>query len=256
MNRLGSRLSEIQPKLQAIRRTGIAEQIASQIVNLIQSGSLEAGDRLPSERKLASQLGIGRPALREAVRALSMLGILHIQHGGGIFVSELTPDALFGPLHLYIGLDVSNLVAINEAREVIEGGIMAHIAPHFPEDLLVQLRHLVEEMDQYFSRCEEGEVDLERVQQDAQEFRRIIGLGIHNPILLRSLEGIDVLSAAVRSRLDGWSGSWEWLMESHRKILAALEGHDSTAAQEAVVAHIRTIDAFCQDNFNNQQGQK
>lgn len=227
--------------LQPIRRTSIAEQVAAQIVNLIQSGSLSAGDRLPSERKLASQLGIGRPSLREAIRALSMLGILEIKHGGGIFVSALTPQALFGPLHLYIGLDEKNIAAINEAREVIEGGIVAHVAAHISDASLLQLHTLVNDMETYFEEQGHSELDPQRVQRDAQEFRNILKRSIQNPILLRSLEGIDVLSAATRTKLTGRAISWRPLVQSHRRIVAALQLRDPIAAREAVRRHIQTL---------------
>jgi DNA-binding FadR family transcriptional regulator len=232
----------IQPQvLQPVRRTSIAEQVATQIINLIQSGNLKAGDRLPSERKLAMQLGIGRPALREATRALSMLGILEIQHGGGIFVSALTPQDLFGPLHMYIGLDKSNVAAINEAREVIEGGVMAHIAADFPVHLLQRLQQLVDEMEVYFEQREDHGLDPERVQRDAQAFRDILAQSIQNPILLRALEGIDVLSAATRTNLTGLSRSWKPLIESHRRIVKALEQRDPKAARRSVREHIETL---------------
>lgn len=219
----------------------IAELVAGQVINLIQGGHLKPGDRLPSERKLANQLGIGRPALREAVRALSMLGVLEIQHGGGIFVSALTPETLFGPLHFYVGLDSRNVEAIHEARTVLEGAVLAHIAPSFPADSLARLKRQLVAMEDYFAASKSTGIDVERVQQDAEKFRSIIGEAIRNPILLRALEGLNVLSAATRTQLGNHGGSWEPLMESHKRIVAALESRDPKLAQQAMTAHLQTI---------------
>lgn len=223
------------------RTASIAELVAGQVINLIQGGHLKPGDRLPSERKLASQLGIGRPALREAVRALSMLGVLEIQHGGGIFVSALTPETLFGPLHFYVGLDSRNVKAIHEARTVLEGAVLAHVAPTFPADLLARLKRRLIAMEEYFAASHESGIDVERVQQDAAEFRAIIGEAIQNPILLRALEGLNVLSAATRTQLGSYKGSWEPLMDSHKRIVAALESRDPIQAQQTMKAHLQTI---------------
>ena len=52
------------------------------------SGRFRPGDRLPAERELAQQLGVGRPLLREAMRSLAMLGLLDIRHGSGAFVGK------------------------------------------------------------------------------------------------------------------------------------------------------------------------
>ncbi|MGH8167925.1 MAG: FadR/GntR family transcriptional regulator, partial [Woeseiaceae bacterium] len=97
------------------KRQALPEQIVRQLIGLVRSGALKPGDRLPAERALADELGVGRPTLREALRALQLLGILDIRHGGGVFVSELEPDTLLGPLDLFVSLDRHNLDTILEA---------------------------------------------------------------------------------------------------------------------------------------------
>ncbi len=60
----------------------------SKIRTLIVQAALEPGDRLPSERELAETLSISRASVREALRALSFLGIVETKHGGGTFLCE------------------------------------------------------------------------------------------------------------------------------------------------------------------------
>src|SRR5690606_12187822 len=85
-----------------VPREALAEQIVRQIADLTKRGELKPGDRLPAERVLAAKFRVGRPTLREALRALKLLGVLDIRHGGGVFVSELQPDTLLGPLHSFL----------------------------------------------------------------------------------------------------------------------------------------------------------
>lgn len=60
--------------------------IIKQIQNLIEKGNLKKGDKLPSERELAISFGVSRPTVREALTALSVLGILEIKAGKGTYV--------------------------------------------------------------------------------------------------------------------------------------------------------------------------
>ena len=71
-----------------IRRQVIAEEVAERIEELIASGKLALGDKLPPERELARELQISRPTLREGIRALSAIGTVRVEHGKGSFVAS------------------------------------------------------------------------------------------------------------------------------------------------------------------------
>ena len=77
-----------------IEKQAIGKQVVARILELIRTGSLRAGDRLPPERELIEIFGISRPSLREALRALSTLGVVESRHGGGAFVSDLDARTL------------------------------------------------------------------------------------------------------------------------------------------------------------------
>ena len=87
-----------------IRRLVIAEEVAARIEELIASGKLAVGDKLPPERELARELHISRPTLREGIRALSATGTVRVEHGKGSFVARhpsqagrVTADGLAAP---------------------------------------------------------------------------------------------------------------------------------------------------------------
>src|SRR4051794_3601761 len=67
----------------------VTQRAIEQIKALIGDGRLEPGERLPTERELAVQLGISRSSMREAIRALTVMGVLEARHGSGIYVTRL-----------------------------------------------------------------------------------------------------------------------------------------------------------------------
>jgi DNA-binding FadR family transcriptional regulator len=227
-----------------LKREALPEQIVRQLVALVRSGELQPGDRLPAERALADSLGVGRPTLREALRALQLLGLLDIRHGGGVFVSELQPDTLLGPLHLFLSLDSHNLATILEARKVIEGALLAFVAKTIDDSVIAQLKANLAEFERAVDRSRENELDPGRLNELAQEFRGIIESAVDNPILTRAVKSLDVLSEAGRSRITA-SGSLQRLLENHRRMVEALVHHDSIAAQQALEAHIDYMSEIC-----------
>ena len=228
-----------------VKREALPEQIVRQLVGLVKSGQLKPGDRLPAERTLAEELGVGRPTLREALRALQLLGILDIRHGGGVFVAELQPDTLLGPLHLFLSLDRHNLDTILEARKVIEGALLSFVAKIVDDSAISKLETNLAELERVVERSRGGEVDGTRFNELAQEFRTIIEDAVDNPILTRAVKSLDVLSAATRNRITA-AGSLQRLLENHRRILEALIHHDSLAAQQALEAHIDYLGDVCE----------
>src|SRR5690242_3473316 len=89
-----SRAEEPDPRFPVIRRTAVAKEAIDTIKELIVAGEVSPGQRLPAERELAARLGVSRPSLREAIRALIALNILESRHGEGTFVSSLHPEIL------------------------------------------------------------------------------------------------------------------------------------------------------------------
>jgi GntR family transcriptional repressor for pyruvate dehydrogenase complex len=220
-----------------LRREALPEQIVRQIVGLVKAGHLRPGERLPAERTLAEEFGVGRPTLREALRALQLLGILDIRHGGGVFVTEAEPDSLFGPAHHLLGLDHHKIDTILEARTVIEGALLAFVARRIDAGVIRKLEANLAEFEAVILRAREGEPDGERINTLAGEFRAMIAAATGNPILIRAVKSLEALSAGARTSLLS-SGSVERWLENHRRIVAALVRQDGRAAQRALEAHI------------------
>src|SRR2546423_14530018 len=85
------------PPFRAVRKGRRFEEVAEQIQRLVADGTLKAGDRLPAERDLARQFGVGRSSLRDAIRTLELMGMVQSRHGHGTVIRDLDADALVIP---------------------------------------------------------------------------------------------------------------------------------------------------------------
>ena len=92
-----------------VSRDALPDQIASRLIALITERQLKAGDRLPPERELAATMGVSRSSLREALRALAMLGVADMRHGDGTYLTNLQPDSLMRSVGLVLAMSDSGL---------------------------------------------------------------------------------------------------------------------------------------------------
>src|SRR3954463_9353436 len=119
-----------------VTRDALPDQIAARVIALITERHLNPGDRLPPERELAQAMGVSRSSLREALRALSLLGVTEMRQGDGTYLTALDPDALMRPFGLVLALNDGQLQELFEARRVIEPGLAALAAERIDEPAL------------------------------------------------------------------------------------------------------------------------
>ncbi len=118
--------------LRPIKKTRLYEGVVSQIEHLIRTKKLSPGDRLPSERELATTLGIGRASVREALRTLDSTGLIDVRSGQGAFLRNLSVDPYLASIResLSFLLDVreETLLELWEVRQGLEEQIASHAA--------------------------------------------------------------------------------------------------------------------------------
>lgn len=232
---------EIEP---LAKREALPEQIVRQLAGLVKRGELKPGDRLPAERVLAERLGVGRPTLREALRALQLIGVLDIRHGGGVFVSELQPDTLLGPLHSFLAVDRHDIGTVLEARRVIEGALLAFVATTIDDRAITRLDENLAEFETIAHAPDDDEADSRKINALAEEFRAIIVEAVDNPILTRAVTTLDILSTATRYRMTA-RGSLARLLANHRGIVEGLRARDPERTRRALEAHIDYLCEIC-----------
>ena len=88
----------------------------------IREQELRPGDKLPAERQLAAMMAVSRPVVREALRALALMGVVDIRQGDGTYVTSLEPRRLMAHLDIVFATDTITLGRLLEARRVVETG--------------------------------------------------------------------------------------------------------------------------------------
>jgi GntR family transcriptional regulator, transcriptional repressor for pyruvate dehydrogenase complex len=227
-------------KIRPIRKVSIAEEIAKQIMDLISSGSLRPGQRLPSERELCEHFGASRPPLREALRGLSIVGVLNARVGegtsvsvdGGMFMRKVMELRMVTEKH-----DIENLLEVRLALEVMSA---ARAARNATEEDLNELRELVAKM----KACGTNETQFARL--DA-EFHVVIAKASGNTLILDLVsmirnQLIRALTKALRS-----PNAISHSNKEHSTLLDAIERHDIDASRAAMLAHLEGFQRHSMD---------
>ena len=127
---------------------------------------------------------------------------------------------------------------------MIEGALLAFVAKTIDASVIGKLEANLARLQRVVDESQDGKVDAARFNKLAQEFRATLEEAVANPILIRAVKSLDLLSAATRDRLSK-AGSLQQLLENHRRMLEALIGHDASAAQSALEAHIDYLADLC-----------
>ena len=209
-------------------------EIAAQLSGLIASGEFAVGERLPSERELAAQLGVSRPSLREALIALELEGMVEVRIGSGIWVTASSAErGTVKPLH-----EGEGPFELLRARALFEGEIAALAARTATARDLEGIRSALSAMER-----------LERKNQDFSSADR----DFHIQIAASTRNS--VLAATVQDLWDRGRGAMWDLMEErfqtpghrsatiddHRAIYRALDAHDPRDARHAMRSHLKRV---------------
>jgi GntR family transcriptional regulator, transcriptional repressor for pyruvate dehydrogenase complex len=126
----------------------LTDQAIEKIKDLIVSGEFVPGSKLPKERELAERLGLSRNSLREAVRALTLIGVLEPRQGDGTYVTSLEPELLLaGTTFVSDLLTGATVLELHEVRRILEPAATAMAATRLSEAELQALRECLERMD-------------------------------------------------------------------------------------------------------------
>lgn len=220
-----------------IENKQISQIIIEQIQDMIMSGQLKTGDKLPPERELTKMLGVGRPALREALKALEVIGLIVRKHGQGNFISDNIVSTFYKPLCLTFKLNNGNIEDILKLREIIESFTVKEAALKATEKDIEKLYHIYADMVEEKDNSKKTSYD----KQLHYEIARISD----NKMVVYFLESISYLIDAFIDKAVYISlykeKSITEIYNEHLSIIKAIESHDSTAAVTALEHHLNKI---------------
>jgi GntR family transcriptional repressor for pyruvate dehydrogenase complex len=214
----------------------VTDEAILKIKEMITSGRLNTGDRLPPEKELSESLGLSRSSLREAVKALEVIRVLDVRRGDGTYVTSLEPRLLLEALSFVVDLhDDRSVIEIFGVRRILEPAAAALAARRMSGEQLDAVDRLLE--------ATTGDEDVEALIQHDLEFHRAISEACGNDYLAQLIESIS--SHTVRARI--WrgltqQGATERTIAEHRAILAALRDHDAELASARSLTHVAGIE--------------
>jgi GntR family transcriptional repressor for pyruvate dehydrogenase complex len=225
-----------------VKNTKVYEQVIEQIKEMITSGKLKRGDRLPPERELVEQLQVSRTSIREAIRALQIIGLIECKQGGGNFIKESFENSLFEPLSIMFVLQNSRPEEILELRKIVEIETAALAAEKINDEELKQLESIIEQLK--LSEDEEVSSRLDK------EFHYKVAQASGNFLIVNVLKAISSLvDSFIKDARESIlrQNENEVLIEHHENIYKALSARDKNKATEVMRKHLDFIDDYLAD---------
>jgi GntR family transcriptional repressor for pyruvate dehydrogenase complex len=220
----------------------VLEHIESDLL----AGRLVPGDHLPAERALASELGVGRSSVREALRVLEVLGLIRTQTGSGpqsgAIIVARPSGGMSSLMRLQVaaqGFDVRDVV---KTRLVLEAAVVTELAEHFAVNAAAAPVDLTDAVELLDAMDADGRVsEAEFLALDAAFHLALAELS-GNAVIASMMAGlrnsIESYVLAGVPNLPSWAETSGRLQHEHRSIVAAIEAGDAELARGRVREHI------------------
>ena len=213
----------------------LSQRIERTLENAIREKKLVVGSKLPTEREMCESCGVSRTALREALRRLSARGLITIQKGSGMYVSEINIEDAIDTLNLYYDLkfDKNLLSQIIEVRYIFEPEIAKLAALNRTDKDMDELKNNLGEFENCDPDNTQREADLDN------SFHLTITKASLNPILQMTMEPIYTLLPRMRNYIYGnIDGEKHNTLRSHRALVEAIHKQDGEQARTIMQEHL------------------
>ena len=208
----------------------ISSEITRQLLDYLISGQVKPGERLPSERQLAEMLGVGRSHVRQAIKSLTILGLIDVRQGDGNYLKRTDSPLL--PLAIEWGLllGAKHSYDLVEARAELEVLVAGLAAERRDEAAVAELRRCIEIMKATTSNDEFVKADV--------AFHLQIAQATGNQSLLQIMRSIRSLLEVWITRVAYTPGTRPATRDEHAAVLEAIESRDANAARLAMGGHM------------------
>ncbi|MFF0816348.1 FadR/GntR family transcriptional regulator [Rhodococcus sp. NPDC003318] len=215
------------------------EQVLARLEQMLVAGEVRPGQRLPGERALAAELGVGRSSVREALRVMEALGLLRAQTGSGPNAGAMIVARPTGGMSMLMrmqvaaqGFPVSDVV---QTRLVLESEVVRTLAARRPAPGLDAAVELLDSMDDGALSASEFLI------LDAQ-FHVTLADAAGNQVVAAMMAGLrESIEAYVVGGVDAarWPTTCARLRHEHRGLIEAVEAGDPQLAERRILDHIR-----------------
>lgn len=221
--------------IRPVKAKKVHEAIEEQIMELIVSGELKKGDKLPSERELVELLQASRSSVREALRSLATLGYLEIRSGEGVYVKKADLEDVARARGMLLTLDSDSLRQVYEVRRILEVGSVELAVQRATDADIARMSHIVDDMRRSYNDVFNGdEFDI--------AFHEAIVEAAHNPALSEMMDLVsDSIHQVVKAARESIYLSYPRfgkLFRQHMAIYEAIKTRDAQRAMAEMKTHL------------------
>ena len=216
----------------------LTDEAIEKIKQMIVSGRVRPGEKLPREADLAAELGLSRNSLREAVKALSLINVLDVRQGDGTYTTSLEPSLLLEALSFIVDFHRDDTVLeFLEVRRILEPAATALAALRMPAEGLPELERTLASVKADSPSDDFVTADL--------EFHKKIAIGAGNSVLASLVDNMSM--PTTRARI--WRGmtqphAQERTLGEHQAIYQAIKNRDPDLARSLAIVHISGIESW------------
>lgn len=222
------------------------ETVLRHVEAQLMAGILKPGDHLPAERTLATDLGVGRSSVREAIRVLEVLGLIRTQSGSGpqsgAIIIARPSGAMSALVRLQVAAQGFAVRDVVKTRLVLESAVVAELAAD-PRADLAPARELLDAME----HPADGALSRDEFLSLDQAFHLALAVASGNEVMASMMGGLrDSIEQYVRvgaSHLPSWEATCERLKTEHRGIVGAIADGDAELARSRIRDHIQSYHA-------------
>jgi GntR family transcriptional regulator, transcriptional repressor for pyruvate dehydrogenase complex len=220
--------------LEPVARRKLSETVAEQLLEAFRD--LPPGTKVPSERELTKDLGVGRSTVREALNGLAVLGVLTIRHGQGAFIAENAVTKEAPDAALTAALERGETREYVEARLLVEVEVARLAAERRTDEDLQRIEDALAVQEKSLSAA-----DIDATLGVAVSFNVLLAESAHNEILAAMIHTFVQLMAERGPKLYALPGFGDWDLTEHRGIYEAVRNQDGDRAASLMRNHIEQL---------------
>lgn len=232
-----ARNEQLNKLFSPIKTSKLSDEVYNQIVSLISRGKLKPGDKIPSERDLASDLGISRQSIREALNRAEVMGLIEVRQGEGSFILSSINKSLKPPLTIILEKEAERIFEFLEIRKLIEGWCAEKAATEATSEDLKNMQEILDKMKKFASKDKQWEeLDLELHVSFAKATHNVIAVHMMEALKANFRPFFKFAKSMPRSE------KIDVLWQHHYEIFAAIKQKNPEAAQKKAIDHLNFIE--------------
>lgn len=219
-----------------ISRVAISDELVARFKELIAKRVFVPGHRLPPERDLAEALAVSRPTLRQALRALQIMGVIKARQGSGSYLADSASDIMRVPLEFALALKNPAKTDLFETRRTIEVELASLAAERRTDEDLAAMRRALSEMQKAMG-------DPDAWCRTEPQFHTCIVQAARNGVMATMIEMLSQMLMESRRQTVRLLSEYESSYRSHENIYVEIEKKDPAGAAKMMIEHFALIES-------------